>query len=59
MALKSLTFPTILKLKAKGSGVREIANLYGVSFQAVSQKIKRGLPDMEGRCPQCLRKHDK
>jgi predicted DNA-binding protein YlxM (UPF0122 family) len=54
-----LTLPVIMKLKARGNGIREIANLYGVSFQAVSQRIKRDLPDSEHRCPQCLRKHEK
>jgi len=56
---KTLTLPTILKLKAKGSHNRDIASLYGITFQAVQQRVKRGLPDLKHRCERCLRKYDK
>jgi hypothetical protein len=56
---KTLTLPVILKLKARGSTNRDIGSLYGVSFQAVQQRIKRTVPDLGQRCEQCLRKHDK
>jgi hypothetical protein len=54
-----LTLPTILKLKARGNGYRELSNLFGLTVQAIQQRVKRGLPDLDCRCSQCLRKHEK